>query len=117
MLPDKHGRYGRYGGRFVPETLMPALLELEKAYHQISRDKAFKDELAWYLRDYVGRPTPLYFARHLTAALAGRLSLRAAAGNGNLVLTSRTVPVAALRVSGKGFPDLSQHPGKLLHTS
>ncbi|MCL4503485.1 MAG: tryptophan synthase subunit beta [Deltaproteobacteria bacterium] len=71
MLPDKHGRYGRYGGRFVPETLMPALLELEEAYRRISRDKDFKDELAWYLKDYVGRPTPLYFARHLTKALAG----------------------------------------------
>ena len=71
MLPDKHGRYGRYGGRFVPETLMPALLELEGAYRRISREKDFKDELAWYLKDYVGRPTPLYFARHLTVALGG----------------------------------------------
>ncbi len=71
MLPDRHGRYGRYGGRFVPETLMPALLELEEAYRKISREKEFKDELAWYLKDYVGRPTPLYFARHLTAALKG----------------------------------------------
>ena len=71
MLPDRHGRYGRYGGRFVPETLMPALLELEEAYRRISREKEFKDELAWYLKDYVGRPTPLYFARHLTAALGG----------------------------------------------
>jgi tryptophan synthase beta chain len=50
---------------------MPALLELEGAYRRISREKEFKDELAWYLRDYVGRPTPLYFARHLTAALGG----------------------------------------------
>jgi len=71
LLPDKHGRYGRYGGRFVPETLMPALLELEEAYRRISREREFKEELAWYLKDYVGRPTPLYFARHLTAALGG----------------------------------------------
>jgi tryptophan synthase beta chain len=71
LLPDRHGRYGRYGGRFVPETLMPALLELEEAYRQISRDPEFKRELAWYLKDYVGRPTPLYFARHLSAALGG----------------------------------------------
>ena len=71
MLPDRHGRYGRYGGRFVPETLMPALLELEEAYRRISREREFKEELAWYLKDYVGRPTPLYFARHLTAALGG----------------------------------------------
>lgn len=71
MLPDRHGRYGPYGGRFVPETLMPALLELEEAYRRISRDKEFRQELAWYLKDYVGRPTPLYFARHLTEALGG----------------------------------------------
>jgi tryptophan synthase beta chain len=55
----------------VPETLMPALLELETAYRQISRDREFKRELAWYLREYVGRPTPLYFARHLTEELGG----------------------------------------------
>lgn len=55
----------------MPETLMPALLELEEAYRKISREAEFKRELAWYLKDYVGRPTPLYFARHLTAALGG----------------------------------------------
>jgi tryptophan synthase beta chain len=71
LLPDRHGRFGRYGGRFVPETLMPALLELEAAYRRISRDPDFRRELAWYLKDYVGRPTPLYFARHLTKELGG----------------------------------------------
>jgi len=71
LLPDRHGRYGPYGGQFVPETLMPALLELEEAYRRISREKEFRRELAWFLRDYVGRPTPLYFARHLTEALGG----------------------------------------------
>ncbi len=71
MLPDRHGRFGRYGGRFVPETLMPALLELEAAYRRISRDPEFRRELAWYLEHYVGRPTPLYFARHLTETLGG----------------------------------------------
>ncbi|RJR42102.1 MAG: tryptophan synthase subunit beta [Deltaproteobacteria bacterium] len=71
MLPDRHGRYGPYGGQFVPETLMPALLELEEAYRRISRDPEFRREVAWYLKDYVGRPTPLYFARHLTEALGG----------------------------------------------
>ncbi|MDP1760944.1 MAG: tryptophan synthase subunit beta, partial [Deltaproteobacteria bacterium] len=71
MLPDRHGRYGRYGGRFVPETLMPALLELEEAYRSIHRTGEFRQELAWYLKDYVGRPTPLYFARHLSAELGG----------------------------------------------
>lgn len=71
LLPDRHGRFGRYGGRFVPETLMPALLELEAAYHRISRERQFREELSWYLKDYVGRPTPLYHARHLTEALGG----------------------------------------------
>jgi len=71
LLPDRHGMFGRYGGRFVPETLMPALLELEEAYRRISRTPEFRQELAWYLKDYVGRPTPLYFARHLTAELGG----------------------------------------------
>ena len=71
MLPDKQGHYGQFGGRFVPETLMPALLELEKAYGRIRRDPAFKKELAGLLKDYVGRPSPLYFAKHLTEALKG----------------------------------------------
>ncbi|MBM4289806.1 MAG: tryptophan synthase subunit beta [Deltaproteobacteria bacterium] len=71
MLPDKHGHFGRFGGRFVPETLMPALLELEEAYSRIRRDPEFKKELAGLLKDYVGRPSPLYFARHLTEALGG----------------------------------------------
>ena len=71
MLPDRHGHFGRYGGRYVPETLMPALLELEGAYRRISREAEFRLELAWYLREYVGRPTPLYFARHLSQALKG----------------------------------------------
>ncbi len=71
MLPDRRGHFGKYGGRFVPETLMPALLELEEAYRRISRDPDFKGELAWYLKEYAGRPTPLYFARHLTETLGG----------------------------------------------
>ena len=71
MLPDKQGHFGQFGGRFVPETLMPALLELEKAYGRIRRDPDFKKELAGLLKDYVGRPSPLYFAKHLTEALGG----------------------------------------------
>ncbi len=71
MLPNQRGHFGRFGGRFVPETLMPALLELEQAYRRIRREPEFKRELAWYLREYVGRPTPLYYARHLTESLKG----------------------------------------------
>ncbi len=71
MLPDKQGHFGQFGGRFVPETLMPALLELEEAYGRIRRDPDFKKELAGLLKDYVGRPSPLYFAKHLSAELGG----------------------------------------------
>lgn len=65
------GYFGQYGGRFVPETLMPALLELERAYQRVKRDRNFKQEFESMLRDYVGRPTPLYFARRLTEYLGG----------------------------------------------
>ncbi|MCM3087636.1 tryptophan synthase subunit beta [Bhargavaea ginsengi] len=69
--PDKAGRYGEYGGRFVPETLMPALLELEKAYREAKEDPAFVEQLDHYLKDYVGRENPLYFAERLTEAAGG----------------------------------------------
>ncbi|MBI4001553.1 MAG: tryptophan synthase subunit beta [Nitrospira defluvii] len=70
-IPDRHGRFGPYGGRYVPETLMPALLELEEVYQRTRRDKRFQAELKHYLKDYVGRPTPLYFAERLTKRLGG----------------------------------------------
>lgn len=70
-LPDRQGRFGPYGGRYVPETLMPALLELEEAYRRTKKDKRFQAEFAHYLKDYVGRPTPLYFAERLTKRLGG----------------------------------------------
>ncbi len=70
-LPDKRGYFGAYGGRFVPETLMPALDELEKAYHASKRDRGFQSELVHLQRTYVGRPTPLYFAKRLTEHLGG----------------------------------------------
>jgi tryptophan synthase beta chain len=70
-LPDRHGHFGVYGGRYVAETLMPALLELEQAYKDARRDPKFRDELQQYSREYVGRPTPLFFAANLTAKLDG----------------------------------------------
>ncbi len=70
-LPDARGHFGRYGGRFVPETLMAPLLELEKAYAAAQRDRRFLTELQTLLRDYAGRPTPLYFARHLSEHVGG----------------------------------------------
>lgn len=71
MLPDSLGHFGPYGGMFVPETLMPALREVEEAYLAAKADPAFQKELARYLADYAGRPTPLYFAERLTRHLGG----------------------------------------------
>jgi len=71
QVPDEHGRFGPYGGRYVPETLVAALDELEKAYADASADPAFWTELNDLLRHYVGRPTPLYFARNLTRTIGG----------------------------------------------
>lgn len=68
--PDALGRFGKFGGKYVPETLMPALSELETAYEQYRRDPNFQQELQNLLRDYVGRPSPLYFAERLTARYA-----------------------------------------------
>ena len=65
--PDEHGHFGIYGGRFVAETLMPLILELEQAYAKAKADPAFKKEMDGYLTHYVGRPSPLYFAERLTA--------------------------------------------------
>jgi tryptophan synthase beta chain len=64
--PDSLGRFGKFGGKYVPETLMPALLELEAAYYQHTQDPAYQHQLNELLRDYVGRPSPLYFAERLT---------------------------------------------------
>lgn len=69
--PNNQGRFGAYGGRYVPETLMPAMIELEEAYLKARRDKAFQKEFHDYLSRYVGRPTPLYFAQRLTKRLNG----------------------------------------------
>lgn len=70
-IPDNAGHFGQFGGKFVPETLMPVLLELEKAYQEFKNDREFKEEFAYYLREYVGRPNPLYFAEKLTKRLGG----------------------------------------------
>ncbi|MFC1716271.1 tryptophan synthase subunit beta [Candidatus Poribacteria bacterium] len=71
MLPDERGHFGIYGGRFVPETLMTALSELEEAYYEAKADKKFQEEFEYYLREYAGRPNPLYYAEKLTEQLGG----------------------------------------------
>src|SRR5437868_4246479 len=70
-LPDAHGHFGPYGGMFVPETLMSALHDLAAEYDRAKSDPAFQDELSILLRDFAGRPTPLYFAERLTDHLGG----------------------------------------------
>jgi len=70
------GHYGIFGGRYVPETLMPALLELEEAYKQIRFDEAFWKEVDGYLTDYVGRPSPLYFAANISEELGAKIYLK-----------------------------------------
>ncbi|ARV62708.1 tryptophan synthase subunit beta [Nostocales cyanobacterium HT-58-2] len=68
--PDSLGRFGKFGGKYVPETLMPALSELETAFEQYHKEPSFQKELQGLLKDYVGRPSPLYFAERLTAHYA-----------------------------------------------
>jgi len=70
-LPDTHGHFGPFGGKYVPETLMSPLEELEQAYREARADPAFHTDLQSYLTAYVGRPTPLYFARRLSEHLGG----------------------------------------------
>jgi len=76
MLPNKKGYFGEFGGRFVPETLMYALEELEKAYLEAKKDKTFQQELNYYLKEYAGRPTPLYLAKNLSRYLGYKVYLK-----------------------------------------
>ena len=70
-LPDKFGKFDIFGGKFAPEVLMPALEELERAFLKFKNDKNFKSELNYYLKEFAGRPTPLYFAKNLTEKIGG----------------------------------------------
>jgi len=70
-MPDRNGHFGVFGGRYVAETLMPALIDLEEAYREARRDPSFRREYRAYLHDYAGRETPLYFAGNLTRRLGG----------------------------------------------
>ncbi len=71
QLPDEKGYFGNFGGRYVSETLMPSILEVEKEYEKIKNDKNFKKELNYYMETYVGRPSPLFFAQRITEDLGG----------------------------------------------
>src|SRR5215470_13344033 len=69
--PDESGHFGLYGGRFVAETLMPLIFEVERAYEAAKNDSSFAAELGYYHEHYVGRPSPLYFAERLTWHFGG----------------------------------------------
>src|SRR3989338_6519848 len=69
--PDKYGKFGEFGGQYVAETLMPTVLELQEAYEKAKNDPNFQKEFAYYLKHYVGRPSPLYFASKLTNYCGG----------------------------------------------
>src|SRR6266481_5589780 len=70
-VPDSRGHFGQFGGKYVAETLMPALFELERAYKEARRDPKFRDELEQRSREFVGRPTPLYLSVNLSERLGG----------------------------------------------
>ena len=71
QVPDERGRFGSYGGQYVPETLIFALRQLTECYHQAQADSLFRDQFTRYLHDYVGRPSRLYFAERLTQQVGG----------------------------------------------
>ncbi len=72
-VPDEHGRFGSFGGQYVPETLMGALAELKIEYDKAQSDPKFKEQLAWYLRYYAGRPSPLYYAKRLSEKIGAKV--------------------------------------------
>jgi tryptophan synthase beta chain len=74
--PNENGHFGIFGGRYVPETLMPALLKLEEEYRSIRFDKDFWSEVDYYLKDYVGRPSPLYYAKNISDELGAKIYLK-----------------------------------------
>jgi tryptophan synthase beta chain len=84
--PDERGHFGLYGGRFVAETLMPLILDLEKAYAQAKDDPAFRREMSGYLKDYVGRPSPLYFAERMTEHLRAASAAKGGSGGAKIYL-------------------------------
>jgi tryptophan synthase beta chain len=84
--PDERGHFGLYGGRFVAETLMPLVLELEAAYAEAKNDARFRREMDAYLKDYVGRPTPLYFAERMTEHLRDACAAKGGTGGAKIYL-------------------------------
>src|SRR6516225_8011629 len=104
-VPDQRGRFGPYGGRYVPETLMHALHQLTEHYEQARADPEFQKQLDYYLHHYVGRPTPLYFAERLTREAGGaRIFLKREDLNciGQALLTRRMGKARVIAETGAG---------------
>ena len=74
--PDNSGHFEKFGGRYVPETLMPVLLELDEVYQKVRFDEEFWSEVDYYFKQYVGRPSPLYFAQNLSDELGAKIYLK-----------------------------------------
>ena len=83
--PSSNGRFGKFGGKFVPEALMSSLKEIENAFDEISKDQSFWDELILLQKDFVGRPTPIYFAKNLSQPIEVLMT------NKNLVTVSENI--------------------------
>src|SRR5258708_39154220 len=120
--PDERGHFGIFGGRFVAETLMPLILDLEKAYADAKADPAFQAEMNGYLKDYVGRPSPLYFAERLTEYLGGATiyfkreelnhtgSHKGNNGLGQIMVASRMGQKRTIAQTGAGRPGVPTAP-------
>src|SRR3954466_2507926 len=111
-LPAATGHFGPYGGRFVPETLMHPVQQLEEEYFRARQDPEFQNELNYYLREFCGRPTPLYFAERLTRELGGpKIYLK----REDLLHTGaqkiNTARGKILRKRRRGKPRISAEPG------
>ena len=84
--PDERGHFGIFGGRFVAETLMPNILGLEQAYEEAKADPSFQAEMDGYRRDYIGRPSPLYYAERLTQYLREKAAAAGGSGGAKIYL-------------------------------
>ena len=97
LVPDARGRFGPYGGRYVPETLMYALEQLTEQYESACQDAEFQEQLAYYLRQYVGRPSPLYYAERLTQEAGVEQGFSSSARTSTTLERTRSTTASARR--------------------
>ena len=116
-LPYKNGHYGQFGGRYVPEILMPSLIELEKAFNKYKKDKKFLKDLDDLYKNYSGRPTPLYFCENLTKKLGGaKIFIKNEGLNVKLLVVDSLMSHFRADFSGRGqLADRQQKLNKHMH--